>query len=141
MFIVSLDLRNLSILYATSANILLCKANQKKQPILNRTETLYKILKSKLTVFGVIKNFRFLTFTIIVSLLFSCSEVAIKGNNNQFKTGVFEIPAGKGYSKTIITRIDSLQIEEYSKTTLVYNDSTTKKRTEKRVDILYKMEE
>ncbi|MDO9274443.1 MAG: hypothetical protein Q7T92_02715, partial [Lutibacter sp.] len=43
--------------------------------------------------------------------LFSC-------NNNEpdpdrFKSGTFEIPAGKGYEKTIIIRKDSLQIEKY----------------------------
>ena len=104
---------------------------------MNRTETLYQIFKSKLTVFVMLKNLRFLTFLIAVLMFFSCSEVVIKDNNNQFKIGVFEIPAGEGYSKTIITRIDSLQIEEYSKITLISNDSTTKKRTEKRVDTLY----
>ena len=41
----------------------------------------------------------------------------------RFKTGVFEIPAGKGYSKTIVTRIDSLQIEEYVKFAEISTDS------------------
>jgi hypothetical protein len=30
-----------------------------------------------------------------------------------FKTGTFEIPAGKSYHKTIIIRTDTLQIEQY----------------------------
>lgn len=34
-------------------------------------------------------------------------------NSDRFKTGTFEIPAGKGYEKTIIVRQDSLQIETY----------------------------
>lgn len=34
-------------------------------------------------------------------------------NPDRFKTGTFEIPAGKGYEKTIIIRQDSLQIEKY----------------------------
>lgn len=45
-----------------------------------------------------------------------CSVIACKNDAvdaDRFKEGVFEIPAGKGYSKTIITRIDTLQIEKY----------------------------
>ena len=55
----------------------------------------------------------------------------IVDNNNQFKTGVFEIPAGDGYGKTIITRIDSLQIEEYTKTVSISTDSIVKDRSRK----------
>ena len=43
--------------------------------------------------------------------LASCKNDA--PDQNRFKSGTFEIPASKGYEKTIITRIDSLQIEEY----------------------------
>jgi hypothetical protein len=32
---------------------------------------------------------------------------------DRFKLGTFEIPAGKGYEKTIIIRQDSIQIEKY----------------------------
>jgi hypothetical protein len=46
-------------------------------------------------------------------LLFSCKEVAIVDNNNQFKTGTFEIPAGKNFVKETIIRKDSLQISKY----------------------------
>lgn len=31
----------------------------------------------------------------------------------RFKSGIFEIPAGQGYEKTIIIRQDSIQIEKY----------------------------
>jgi len=48
-----------------------------------------------------------------ILLLFSCKEVTIVDNNNQFKTGTFEIPAGKNFVKETIIRIDSLQISKY----------------------------
>ena len=53
---------------------------------------------------------------IIVLFLSSCNSKKAK-DAERFKLGVFEIPAGKGYSKTIVTRVDSLQIEEYIKYT------------------------
>ena len=34
-------------------------------------------------------------------------------NPDRFKQGNFEIPEGKGFSTTFITRTDSLQIEKY----------------------------
>ncbi len=52
----------------------------------------------------------FLLLVILVSF-FACKNEAVDAD--RFKTGVFEIPEGKGYSKTLITRIDSLQIEQY----------------------------
>jgi hypothetical protein len=69
-------------------------------------------------------------------LLSSCSS-EIKDNSERFKYGVFEIPAGKGYSKTTITRKDSLQIEEYDKITSISNDSITAERRVKHIDTLY----
>ena len=81
------------------------------------------------------KKLVYLTF--LIAILSSCKEVTVIDNNNQFKQGVFEIPAGEGYSKTIITRIDSLQIEEYTKTVNISTDSAVSKRIEKRVDTLY----
>jgi len=51
--------------------------------------------------------------------------------------GVFEIPAGKGYSKTIVTRVDSLQIEEYIKYTEISTDSGVFKKESKIIDTLY----
>jgi NCAIR mutase (PurE)-related protein len=73
----------------------------------------------------------------VLTVLISCKEPVIIDHNNQFKTGVFEIPAGKGYSKTIITRIDSLQIEEYTRTISISTDSTVQERKEKHIDTLY----
>ena len=73
----------------------------------------------------------------IIVAFASCKEVKIVDNNNQFKTGVFEIPAGDGYGKTIITRIDSLQIEEYTKTVSISTDSIVKDKVEKHIDTLY----
>tara|TARA_R110002124_G_scaffold265431_2_gene432191 strand:+ start:861 stop:1286 length:426 start_codon:yes stop_codon:yes gene_type:complete len=74
---------------------------------------------------------------LVLTILISCKEPVIIDNNNQFKTGVFKIPAGKGYSKTIITRIDSLQIEEYTKTISISTDSIVKMRKEKHIDTLF----
>jgi len=48
---------------------------------------------------------------LLLTLFVSCSNEPI--NPDRFKTGTFEIPAGKGYEKTIIIRKDSLQIEKY----------------------------
>jgi len=41
----------------------------------------------------------------------SCANETL--NPDRFKQGNFEIPEGKGYSTTYITRTDSLQIEKY----------------------------
>ena len=49
---------------------------------------------------------------IIFAILTSCKS-EIKDSSDRFKKGIFEIPAGDGYGKTIIKRIDSLQIENY----------------------------
>jgi hypothetical protein len=73
----------------------------------------------------------------IITLFISCQEVKIVDNNNQFKKGVFEIPAGDGYGKTTITRIDSLQIEEYTKIVSISTDSIVKDRIYKHIDTLY----
>lgn len=54
---------------------------------------------------------RIILFISIVTLLFGCKKESI--SPDRFKTGTFEIPEGKGYSRTVITRIDSLQIEQY----------------------------
>ena len=54
---------------------------------------------------------KFLFLIIILGNFVSCKNEPVDAD--RFKVGVFEIPEGKGYSKTIITRIDSLQIEQY----------------------------
>jgi len=48
---------------------------------------------------------------LILTILIGCKKDYL--NPDRFKTGTFEIPAGKGYEKTIIIRQDSLQIEKY----------------------------
>ena len=68
-------------------------------------------------------------------VLTSCSSE--KGDPDRFKQGVFEIPAGEGYSKTTITRIDSLQIEEYDKIISISNDSISEEKRVKHIDTLY----
>ncbi|AQS93350.1 hypothetical protein BXQ17_04305 [Polaribacter sp. BM10] len=80
----------------------------------------------------------------IILSLFSClfflilaSCKAEKGDPDRFKQGVFEIPAGNGYSKTKITRIDSLQIEEYDKIVSISTDSLTTEKRIKHIDTLY----
>lgn len=73
---------------------------------------------------------------IIVLFLSSCNSKKAK-DAERFKLGVFEIPAGKGYSKTIVTRVDSLQIEEYIKYTEISTDSGVFKKENKIIDTLY----
>ena len=48
---------------------------------------------------------------VLFILILSCNNDAL--SLDRFRTGNFEIPAGKGYEKTIIIRQDSLQIEKY----------------------------
>lgn len=48
---------------------------------------------------------------LILLLHASCADEPL--NADRFKSGFFEIPAGKGYEKTIIIRKDSIQIEKY----------------------------
>ena len=77
-------------------------------------------------------------FSILIIVLFLSSCNSKKASNaERFKLGVFEIPAGKGYSKTIVTRIDSLQVEEYIKYTEISTDSGVFKRENKIIDTLY----
>ena len=54
---------------------------------------------------------KFISLLVLLSLIFSCSSD--NQDPDRFRTGVFEIPKGKGYEKTIITRTDSIQIEKY----------------------------
>ncbi|MEO9569981.1 MAG: hypothetical protein ABJH82_07885 [Polaribacter sp.] len=77
--------------------------------------------------------FYFFTFL----LFFSSCQSEIKDNSDRFKKGVFEIPAGNSYSKTIITRKDSLQIEEYEKIVSISNDSISEEKRIKHIDTLY----
>jgi len=73
---------------------------------------------------------------IIIIALTSCTTQIID-NSDRFKKGVFEIPAGEGYGTTKITRIDSLQIEEYEKVISISNDSSTSEKRISHIDTLY----
>lgn len=75
------------------------------------------------------------TIIFILFFTFSCSQP--KGNSERFKQGVFVIPAGDNYSETIITRIDSLQIEEYTRSVSFSTDTTVAEQKVKRIDTLY----
>lgn len=79
---------------------------------------------------------QFLSLLAVTILFFSC-QTKPKGDASRFRKGVFEIPAGKGYSKTVITRKDNIQIEEYTKLIDVTTDSTVIKKEIKRIDTLY----
>ncbi|TYP99144.1 hypothetical protein C7447_102463 [Tenacibaculum adriaticum] len=78
----------------------------------------------------------FLSIFIVSIFTLSCTKQS-KGNAERFKHGIFEIPAGEGYGKTTIKRIDSLQIEEYTKKVNISSDSTVSEREEKHIDTLY----
>lgn len=74
-------------------------------------------------------------FLALVFIIIGCSET--NSNPDRFKKGVFKIPAGENYSETIITRIDSLQIEEYFKKVTVSTDSSVVEKQIKHIDTLY----
>lgn len=76
-------------------------------------------------------------FLVLISWFFLSCRTEKKGNPERFKIGVFEIPAGDGYGRTLITRKDSLQIEEYSKKVRISNDSVTFEKEIKHIDTLY----
>lgn len=79
---------------------------------------------------------RILTVFSVTILLFAC-QTTPKGDADRFRHGLFEIPAGEKYGKTIITRVDSLQIEEYTRFVDISNDSTVTRKEIKKVDTLY----
>jgi len=54
---------------------------------------------------------KFAIIFVLSILIITCNKDPL--NPDRFKSGMFEIPAGKGYEKTIIIRLDSLQIEKY----------------------------
>jgi len=99
-----------------------------------------KIREEKKKVFAMVTEKKYTQIITLFSCLFllvfaSCSSE--KGDPERFRQGVFEVPAGKGYSKTIITRIDSIQIEEYEKIISISNDSVSGEKRIKRIDTLY----
>lgn len=66
----------------------------------------------------------------------SCTEKP-KGNPDRFKYGTFVIPEGKGHGKTIITRKDNLQIEEYFDMVSISSDSGLTEKKTSRIDTLF----
>jgi len=54
---------------------------------------------------------KFVILSVLFILIAACKND--DWNPDRFKSGEFEIPAGKGYEKTLIIRLDSLQIEHY----------------------------
>ncbi|AUC84519.1 hypothetical protein CW731_04035 [Polaribacter sp. ALD11] len=101
----------------------------KAEKRVEKKEVLKFILEKRNTLFLSLFSCFFLL------ILTSCSSE--KGDPDRFRQGVFEIPAGDGYSKTIITRIDSLQIEEYDKIISISNDSLSEEKRIKHIDTLY----
>ena len=77
----------------------------------------------------------FLTLLLII-ISISCSSEK-KGDPTRFKFGTFEIPASDSYGKTTITRVDSLQIEEYTKKISITSDGAVTQKEEKHIDTLY----
>lgn len=75
------------------------------------------------------------TFLFFIAL-WSCKP-EIEGDPERFRKGNFEIPAGTGYSKTEIQRIDSLHIEKYVKYIEVSTDSGAYIKEVPRIDTLY----
>jgi hypothetical protein len=67
---------------------------------------------------------KYILLPFLLLALFSCKDKKATPNSDtfelgttpdadRFKSGIFEIPAGKGYEKSIIIRKDSIQIEKY----------------------------
>lgn len=79
---------------------------------------------------------KILTLLSVTIFLFAC-QTTPTGDANRFRQGVFEIPAGEKYGKTIITRVDSLQIEEYTRFVDVSNDSAVFRKEITKVDTLF----
>lgn len=52
-------------------------------------------------------------FLMLSSLILLSCKSEFKDNSDQFKNGVFEIPAGKNFVKETIIRKDSIQISKY----------------------------
>lgn len=73
---------------------------------------------------------------VLITAFWACKP-EIKGDPERFKQGNFEIPAGTGYSKTEIKRIDSLHIEKYVKYIEVSTDTGSYVKEVEKIDTLY----
>lgn len=77
-----------------------------------------------------------LGYLLILIVTFSACEPQIKGDPDRFKTGVFEAPGVEGsISKTVITRTDSLQTEQYTKYIEISTDSGVFVKEESKTDV------
>ena len=80
---------------------------------------------------------KLLYFCLLLGCIGSCSP-EIKGNPDRFKSGTFEVPGKEGIvSKTIITRQDSLQVEQYTRYIEVSTDSGVFTKEDERIDTFY----
>ena len=76
-------------------------------------------------------------YILLIAVAFGACAPEVKGDPERFKLGKFEIPAGTGYSKTEIERVDSLHIEKYTKYIEVSTDSGAFVKEVPRIDTLY----
>ena len=77
-----------------------------------------------------------LRILVVITTLAYCKP-EIKDNSDRFKKGIFEIPAGNGYGKTTIERIDSLQIENYEQIQSIAKDGSSSVKKITHTDTLY----
>lgn len=94
-------------------------------------------IKALLVGFNLLITRNFVLKTFLFTILFVSCRKQPKENPDRFKQGVFEISATESFGKTIITRVDSLQIEEYTKKISISTDSTVSQKEVKRVDTLF----
>ena len=79
---------------------------------------------------------KYFVFFLLSLTIFSCQKETEK-SADRFKQGIFEIPATQSFGVTTITRIDSLQIETYTKKSSVFKEGQTIEKQEKHTDTLY----
>ena len=79
---------------------------------------------------------KYIVFFLFIFTIFSCKQET-EESADRFKQGVFEIPGNESFGVTTITRVDSLQIETYTKKVSVFKDGKTIEKTEEYRDTLY----
>ncbi|MCD8406043.1 hypothetical protein LNI90_09090 [Tenacibaculum dicentrarchi] len=81
---------------------------------------------------------RYFFYFLVAFLVISCNSTDKQGDPERFKHGNFQIPGSNNYGKTTIVRTDSLQIEEYTKTTSIsLADGSVSEKQEKHIDTLF----
>lgn len=80
---------------------------------------------------------KYIIISFLAILFLASCNLNPEGNPDRFKYGTFEIPAGENYSKTIIVRKDSLQIEYYTKKVTISTDSTVIEKEIEHIDTLF----